>query len=61
MFYRKTKNWVVEFVQRQNQHIQFPAFGLRQLRGSAAMVFEETASHKPHKSGHLDQVVGSRS
>ncbi len=29
--------------------------------GSAAMVFEETASHKPRKSGHLDQAVGSRS
>ena len=27
-----------------------PAFGFRQLRGPAAVVFEETASHKPLSS-----------
>ena len=36
-------------------------WGVRPNNDSAAMVFEEAASHKPHKSGHLDPVVGSHS
>ena len=40
--------------------LHYPAFGLRQLLGRAAMVFEETAGATPELA-HLEPLVGSRS